>query len=74
MRELTENSLYGIRVVRQNRKLLLKIETRAKKKAAAEAKRKAVEEKSKKKKKPKELVLVYRSFLINLLIMETMIF
>ena len=74
MRELTENSLYGIGVVRQNRKLLPKIETQAKKKAAAEAKRKAAEKKSKKKKKTKELVLVYRSFLINLSIVETVIF
>ena len=45
MRELTENSLYGI-------------ETPAKKKAAAEAKNKAAEDKSKKKKKTKELTFV----------------
>ena len=58
MRELTENSLYGIGVVRQNRKLLPKIETPAKKKAAAEAKNKVAEDKSKKKKKTKELAFV----------------
>ena len=56
MRELTENSLYGIGVVRQNWKLFLKIETPTKKKAAAEAKNKTPEDKWKKKKKTKELV------------------
>ena len=52
LRKLTDNSLYGIRVVRQNRKLSPKIEKPAKKKSQAE-------KKQKKQQKTKELV--YRS-------------
>ena len=49
LRKLTNNTLYGIGVVQQNRKLSLKIEKPTKKKSQAE-------KKQKKQQKPKELI------------------